>query len=127
MSEININHDEFKTMAASTDPGPFVMLNLLKFKGKEGLDSYAAYAREATRILGEIGAQVLYLGKAGEMLQGGERWDALLLVRYPSRKAFLEMISRPDYQAAHAHRETALERAVLYVTTPVDALAKIMP
>lgn len=127
MSDLRINHDEFKAMADNPDGGPFIMLNLLKFRGKEGLASYEIYAREATRILGEIGARAVYLGRAEELLQGDEPWDAVLLVQYPSKKAFLEMIARPDYQAAHTRREDALERAVLYATSPVDALGKIMP
>ncbi len=127
MSGLQINHDEFKALADNPDSGPFIMLNLLKFRGRNGLASYESYAREANRILGEIGARAVYLGRAEELLQGDESWDAVLLVQYPSRKAFLEMIARPDYQAAHARREDALERAVLYATSPVDALGKIMP
>jgi uncharacterized protein (DUF1330 family) len=126
MAEMKINNDEFKALAANPDNGPFVMLNLLKFRGKDGLASYESYSRGVVKILGEVGAQVLYLGRADELLMGDERWDAILLVRYPSRKSFLEMIMRPDYQEAHVHRETALERTVLYATTPVDALSKIM-
>ena len=126
MTEMKINNDEFKALAASPDTGPFVMLNLLKFRGKQGLASYESYSRGVVKILGEVGAQVLYLGRAEELLMGEERWNAVLLVRYPSRKAFLDMIMRPDYQEAHVHREEALERTVLYATTPVDALSKIM-
>lgn len=126
MREMQINQDDFKALAANPDTGPFVMLNLLKFRGKEGLTAYESYSREAVKILGEIGAQVIYLGRAGELLQGEDRWDAVLLVRYPSRKAFLEMIMRPDYQKAHSFRETALERAVLCATTPVDVLSRIL-
>jgi uncharacterized protein (DUF1330 family) len=127
MTEMKINNDEFKALAENPDGGPFVMLNLLKFRGKEGLASYENYSRGVVKILGEVGAQVLYLGRADELLMGEERWNAVLLVRYPSRKSFLDMIMRLDYQGAHIHREEALERTVLYATTPVDALAKLMP
>lgn len=33
-------------------------------------------------------------------------------------KAFLQMVSSPEYLAVHHEREQGLERAVLYATTP---------
>ena len=41
----------------------------------------------------------------------------IALVEYPNRKAFLEMVSRPDYLQASEHREAGLEQTVL-MTTP---------
>jgi hypothetical protein len=38
-----------------------------------------------------------------------ERWDLLVVARYPSRAAFLEMIGDPDFIAKHSHRAAALE------------------
>ena len=46
-------------------------------------------------------------------------------VRYPSRKAFLNMANDPEYLKIHIFREEALEDAVLYATdeiTPRDLL-----
>ena len=34
------------------------------------------------------------------------------------RQAFIDMVSQPDYQKAHTHREAGLERTVLLATTP---------
>ncbi len=42
----------------------------------------------------------------------------MLLVEYPSRRAFIEMVSRPDYLEAHADREAALERTLVLACTP---------
>jgi uncharacterized protein (DUF1330 family) len=48
----------------------------------------------------------------------GEAWDEVLLVQYPSRAAFLQMIARPDYQAAVPHRRAALLDSRLLATRP---------
>jgi len=66
-----------------------------------------------------VGAKVIYFGKANELLNGTESWDIVMLVQYPSRKAFLEMANNPDYIKVHQNREDGLERAVLYATDPV--------
>jgi len=46
-------------------------------------------------------------------------WDQVLLVEYPSRKAFIEMVSKPEYNEAHKHRESGLERTIVVACTPV--------
>jgi uncharacterized protein (DUF1330 family) len=120
MSAITPNADQFREFATSVDEGPVVMLNLLKFKGGDGAREYDAYGGAATRMVAEGGGRVLYVGRCDQVLIGdeSEKWDAIALVEYPSRKAFIEMVSRKDYQAAHAHREAGLERTVLLATTP---------
>ena len=61
--------------------------------------------------MGGTGDQVLI----GDVEQD---WDAVLLVEYPSRAAFIEMVSSPEYLEAHAHRERALERTIVIACTP---------
>ena len=39
------------------------------------------------------------------------------LVQYPSRKDFVEMVSTPEYEQAHEHRESGLERTMLIACT----------
>jgi uncharacterized protein (DUF1330 family) len=43
--------------------------------------------------------------------------DAVVLVKYPNRKAFLDMVSQPEYEKAHEHREAGLERTVVVAMT----------
>jgi uncharacterized protein (DUF1330 family) len=38
-----------------------------------------------------------------------ELWDWIAVVRYPSRKAMLEMITNPDYLESEKHRSAGLE------------------
>jgi uncharacterized protein (DUF1330 family) len=104
------------------DPGgPVVMLNLLKFKeGGEGRRSYREYAQRIQPFLEELGAELVYLGDTSTTLvaPAGHDWDAVLLVRYPSREAFSRMVANPDYQQITSLRTEALDAAVLQATVP---------
>ncbi len=119
MSGIENNKDQFRELAANVNEGPFVMLNLLKFKKVGGREAYFHYIREAGPFVEAAGAKVIYFGKPKELLQGKEDWDLLMLVQYPSRKAFLKMATNPDYLKVHEFRAEGVERAVLYATDPV--------
>jgi len=122
---ITPNPDQFRELASSGDDGPVVMLNLLKFKAGDGAREYDNYGATATKMVGETGGRVLYVGRCDQVLIGdaADGWDAIALVEYPSRKAFLEMVGRKDYQQAHTHREAGLERTVLLATTPRTRVA----
>ena len=105
--------------------GPVVMLNLLRFKPDGGRESYTKYA-DALRgtYLQKYGAEVLYagLGSTALVAEDGQAWDAVLLVRYPSRDAFSRMVADPDYQQFTHFRTEALTEAVLQATVPVESL-----
>jgi uncharacterized protein (DUF1330 family) len=102
------------------DPGgPVVMLNLLKY-GPGGEESYRAYSAALKDYLPTIGAEVLYVGDCSTVLVAppGWDWDAVLVVRYPSRQAFSAMVRDPAYQAVTHLRTEALTEAVLQATVP---------
>jgi uncharacterized protein (DUF1330 family) len=113
------NPEAFRALSKSSEQGPVVMLNLLKFRADGGREDYERYAADATRKVAGLGGRILYVGQAAELLEGGEDWDVVALAEYPSRAAFLEMISSPDFQAMAELREQSLERAVLYATDPI--------
>jgi len=120
MDGIASNADQLQVLTAAADDNddPVVMLNLLKFKKNKGHETYLRYIEKTGPFVKQVGAEVLYFGMANELLYGSETWDAVLLVKYPSRKAFLKMATDPDYLKAHEYRVHALERAVLYATDP---------
>ncbi|WP_017536719.1 MULTISPECIES: DUF1330 domain-containing protein [Nocardiopsis] len=102
------------------DPGgPVVMLNLLRF-APGGRASYEEYSRRAGRFLAEYGAELIYAGDGATPLvaEEGQDWDAVLLVRYPSREAFSRMVADPEYQEITGLRSKALAEAVLQPTVP---------
>jgi uncharacterized protein (DUF1330 family) len=126
MSSIRPNAEQFKELAAADDSGPVVMLNLLKFKDHaaegngSGAAEYRRYGDAAVRMIEERGGRVLWQGRAEQTLIGdpNERWDSVVLVEYPSRKAFIEMVSNPDYMKSHEHREGGLERTLVVACSP---------
>ncbi len=119
MSSIVPTDEALHALASNPDEGVVVMLNLLKFKGEEGARAYDRYVESVSKLLEARGARIVYAGRAAELLVGDETWDAILLVEYPSRKVFLEIVTTPEYRAAHVDREQGLERTVLYATSPM--------
>jgi len=113
-----LDPEAFQAFTARAQEGPVIMLNLLKFKPRGGEEMYARYAEAVLPFLQKCGARVIYMGRTAERLLGRDAWDSLILVEYPTRQAFIGMISSPDYQAIQHLRDESLERSVLYATDP---------
>lgn len=120
---------------ASAGDGPVVMLNLLRFRETAdyggspelapaspitGEHAFRRYGAHAAPLLEKAGAEVIFQGTASGYLIGpeGMRWDRVLLVRYPTAKAFLGFVSSPDYLRGVGHRTAALEDSRLLPMTP---------
>jgi len=111
---------DLRRLLADDPGGPVVMLNLLRFL-PDGRASYDAYLRQLNEtFLPRYGGEVLYAGDGSTVLaaEPGQQWDAVLLVRYPSRQAFSQMVADPDYQQVTRLRTAALSEAVLQATVP---------
>ncbi|OMC07030.1 DUF1330 domain-containing protein [Mycobacterium sp. SP-6446] len=120
MSSLQPTPEQFAALAARPADEPVVMVNLLKFKADGGLERYAQYGREVTPHLERVGATVLYAGGAPAVVIGeGERpwWDAVLVVRYPSPQAFIDMVTTQEYAKIHENRAAGLERGDLIATS----------
>ncbi|WP_375003734.1 DUF1330 domain-containing protein [Aeromicrobium sp. CTD01-1L150] len=113
---------DLKRYLAEDEGGEVVMLNLLRFRA-EGRASYESYAREIVPHLERVGGSVVYAGDCATSLvpASGTGWDAVLLVRYPSRAAFCAMVADEEYQRITHLRTEALEEAVLQATSPWGA------
>ena len=113
---------------AFPDGQPLVMLNLLRFREhaadpdaqapRSGRAAYAEYSRLVTPMLAAVGGKPLWMGRAHATLiaPDGEAWDDVLLVQYPSRQAFLQMITSSEYRAVVHHRTAALADSRLIAT-----------
>jgi uncharacterized protein (DUF1330 family) len=127
MSAIRPNPEQFRQLGQSAEKGPVVMLNLLKFKrtaegeAGSGEEAYQRYGNTTVAMIEERGGRILWQGRSNQVLIGdpAEDWDTLVLVEYPSRQSFIEMVSNPDYMKAHEHREAGLERTIVIACTPV--------
>jgi uncharacterized protein (DUF1330 family) len=114
---------DLKRLLTEDPGGPVVMLNLLRFRDG-GRESYDRYARAlAETFLPRYGAEVLYAGDGSTVLvaEPGQEWDAVLLVRYPTREAFSRMVADEEYQQVTRWRTEALHEAVLQATVPWPA------
>ena len=126
MPVIDPTPEQFKALAGSDDESPIVMVNLVRFKdqatgideGKTGAEAYATYGEKIAPYLAEVGGEVLTATSSVESIIGPDQpeWDAVILVRYPSRKAFISMVSNPGYQKEHEHRAAGLEEARLILS-----------
>lgn len=109
--------------------GPFWALNLMKYRdvadygdaagprisGREADDAYTP--RES---LEGIGAMIAFAADVESISAGdGVQWDRIGIVRYPSRKAFLEMQQRDDFKSKHVHKDAGMEFTIVMSTLPV--------
>lgn len=125
-----VNRDYAIRMAttAPTDDGPVWMVNLMKYRavadyvdgrassisGKEADDLYAPLD-----ILGDIGAEPVLFGDVDQQLLGEPIWDRIAMVKYATRKSFIDMQSRPDFQQAHQHKEAGMEQTIILGCLPL--------
>jgi uncharacterized protein (DUF1330 family) len=114
------------------DNGPVVMVNLVRLRPRSldgngsGWDAYQRYSRLVMPMIRERGGTVLWAGNAeglafGDL--GDDRWDYIVLVRYPSRASFLDMTTSSDYAAANVHRENGVEDHVIVAS--VETYSKV--
>lgn len=113
---------QIERLRQSTDDGPVTMLNLVKYRPKSldgdgsGREAYQRYAAKAQGFVEERGGRVLWAGVVGEaalqegLTDDGADWDWALLVYYPNRAAFLDMVTNADYLAANEHRMNGVEK-----------------
>jgi len=110
---------------ALPDHGPVVMVNLVKFRDRA---EYQRYSEITMPLIKARGGTVLWAGNAEGAAFGDverNKWDYVVLVRYPSRAAFLDMMTSAEYEKANAHREAALEEHVILAST--ETYSKFKP
>ena len=103
------------------EDGPFVMVNLLKFKPKAeyadgsnahltGAEAYALYGEGVSGLVESIGGRIRFSGRVTDLMIGEveELWDMVALAEYPSLKAFQEMATSPGMHAIEHHRTAGL-------------------
>ncbi len=111
---------------ATTPPseeGPVWMINLMKYRpaadysdgrpatvsGREADDRYAPL-----ESLAAVGAEVVLFADVEDQLLGDEpRWDRVAVVKYPTRRSFIDMQSRPEFVDKHAHKDAGMEQTII--------------
>jgi uncharacterized protein (DUF1330 family) len=116
---------------APEDDSPIYMVNLMKYhevaqytadasvdkpiSGREADDRY-----NPASILAKIGANMMFVGDVVKSHVGSENWDRIAVVRYPSRKSFIDMQSRKDFSEKHVHKAAGMQRTIIVCCRPQD-------
>lgn len=115
-----------KDLEALRDDEPVLMVNLMRLKEKassgngSGWDAYQRYSAAAAPLIKARGGTVMWAGRVDAVALGLAQenvWDFVALVRYPSRAAFIDMMTSDEYeQLADPHRVDGLEEHVILAT-----------
>ena len=114
------------------EDGPIYMVNLMKYhevaqyaddagvdkpiSGREADDRY-----NPTSILAKIGATIVFVGDVVSNRDGDEDWDRIAIVRYATRKSFIDMQTRRDFADKHKHKAAGMQRTIIVCCRPEDA------
>jgi uncharacterized protein (DUF1330 family) len=124
--------EQITSFFGGPENGPFVMVNLLKFKetaeyadGSDadlsGARAYARYGKAIQACLAAVDGKQIYAGPVTGLMIGEveELWDMVALVEYPSLAAMQKMMSSPEYRAIEVHRKAGLAGQLNIRTTQI--------
>lgn len=102
---------------ALTDGDEVFVANLLSFRGDAGRAEYLKYGQVATRLISDLGGEVVLFLEAEHPLVSDNEWENFVLVRYPSVESLQEMVAGDEWQKAHKnHREPGLAGTIALPT-----------
>ena len=123
---------DYAAKLATTPPeqdGPIFMVNLMKYhevaqytssdapqvSGREADDKY-----NPASILNKIGADIVFVADVTKNHIGDEDWDRIAIVRYATRKSFIDMQQRKDFAEKHEHKAAGMKRTTIVCCRPED-------
>lgn len=123
---------DYAAKLATTPPeqdGPIFMVNLMKYhevaqysssdapqvSGREADDKY-----NPASILNKIGADIVFVADVIKNHIGDEDWDRIAIVRYATRKSFIDMQQRKDFAEKHEHKAAGMKRTTIVCCRPVN-------
>jgi len=128
MDYVDLTEEAMESIRGRDLDEPIAMINLLKFRDVadptlelepiSGRDCYfGRYIAGVPPIANRLGTghSPLYLNDVNSCFFAtvGEDWDYLLIPQYPSRRAFIAMITDPEYQELLKYRTGALANSRL--------------
>ena len=124
---------EYGIQLATTSPaddGPVWMVNLMKYRevadyvdGRKTTISGQAADDLYSPIdsLTAVGAEIVFLGDVDQQLLGDNTvWDRIAVVKYPTRKSFIDMQSRPEFQESHKHKDAGMDKTFVIGCQPLQ-------
>jgi uncharacterized protein (DUF1330 family) len=102
------------------------MVNLMRFRERSldgdgsGWDAYRRYSALTVPMIKARGGTLLWTGNAKAVAlgaEGGNQWDYVALVSYPSVAAFIDMMTSADYEnRSDPHRRNGCAEHVIIAT-----------
>ena len=120
MRGIDIDREALEAFPAPD--GPVVMVNLFRLKDRTQFGAFLdAMQRASAWQLDAAGAEPVYAGAiGGEFIAGEDRWDTVMLLRYPSFAALLAALADDEaFTKARDIRREYLDDARFVLTTPL--------
>ena len=126
VNEVLGTADRFEALLNLDIEGPVSMVHLLKFReqasyddgratGLTGSDAYHLYLGDLVDRVQSAGGQ-LVLAKPAQYLvlgQAEDLWDAVVVVNYPSKEAFVDVVTSRQMRESGVHRRAGLEGQLL--------------
>jgi uncharacterized protein (DUF1330 family) len=121
---VELSPDAVAAFLSEADDAPTVMLNLIKFDPDGGRERYLQYHQMAKPVLARYEVKIVFGGDGLPVLTAGPAagWDAVVLVRYPNRSAFKNMVADPEYQVAFKVGASAIADMVLQPMRHMDGI-----
>ena len=98
----NVNAEEisvFNAIAARSDDGPVLMLNLNRYVEEANFpdgELYREYMTVLDQLLMEVGGRILWRTKVRGTVVGTQNIHEALGIWYPSHQAFLDLMTAPS-------------------------------
>ena len=126
---------QLQNLLDSDFEGPVSMLNLLKFKehaeyadGRtselSGAEAYGLYGEKMAPFVMSKGGRMVFVGRAEHLMLGevDELWDTVAIMEYPSKEAFVEIVSAPEGGEFSVHRSAGLAGQLLIAVSAGNRL-----
>ncbi|WP_339825316.1 DUF1330 domain-containing protein [uncultured Parasphingorhabdus sp.] len=120
-NKVDISPEQMAAFFDAPEDGPFIMVNLLKFKDKaeyadgsdanlSGREAYMRYGVAVQKCITDVGARSVSSARVTGLMMGEveDLWDIVALVEYPSLAAMEKMVTSPEYQEISVHRKAGL-------------------
>ena len=121
VNQVTPSPEQAMAFFGGAEDGPFVMVNLLKFKDKAeypdgsdadlpGAAAYLRYGMAVRAFVEKVDGKAGYAGPVTGLMLGEveDLWDMVALAEYPSLGVMMAMVRDPGYQAIAVHRTAGL-------------------
>ncbi len=127
-----VDHDYGRRLATTPpdDDGPVWMVNLMKYHDRAQYDDGSDHGRTGREaddeyapidVLADIGAEIVFAGDVEQQVLGDTpTWDRVAIVKYPTRRSFIDMQMREDFQAKHVHKSAGMQQTFVIGCQPME-------